>query len=201
MGRKITAKTYQGRPCNKCGATERYECDYKCVRCKRILSKIRSKTEAAKVTAKLYRQSKKGKEAIRRGNNSEQRKMWLKNYVILDHVKKNRRYDHVKREYGLTKDQYDAMLEKTEGNCEICSTPVKEPHVDHDHTTGQIRGLLCFACNRLLGDASDNQEILKAAIAYLASYKLGVPSLPPPINPVPELTKNVNISSSMSALS
>ena len=57
------------------------------------------------------------------------------------------RKSHLKRKYGLTLEEYDAMLEAQGGVCAICGEPRPEErtlHVDHDHETGAIRGLLCF---------------------------------------------------------
>lgn len=73
--------------------------------------------------------------------------------------------------YGITKDEYEAMLAGQDGRCAICRTT--EPkgkggwHVDHCHDSGKIRGLLCHFCNFVLGNAKDNPEILRAAADYL----------------------------------
>jgi hypothetical protein len=76
--------------------------------------------------------------------------------------------------YGISVNQYDALVKKQNGKCAICGRP---PHgerrnqiflnVDHDHTTGNIRGLLCNSCNLVLGNIDDNQEWLRNAIDYL----------------------------------
>ena len=81
------------------------------------------------------------------------------------------------RDFGITLKDYDKMLEKQNGGCKICGT--KEiGHkrqgrfcVDHNHKTGKIRGLLCTNCNRLLGAAKDDIEILTKAITYLTESK------------------------------
>lgn len=77
-----------------------------------------------------------------------------------------------RRLYGITQDQFDAMLSDQNFSCAICGT--KEPggvgktfHVDHCHSSGEVRGLLCYLCNAGLGSFRDNTVFLKHAIGYL----------------------------------
>ena len=73
---------------------------------------------------------------------------------------------HLKRRYGLTSADVDRMIEAQGGVCAICRE--REPkHVDHDHVTGSVRGVLCSCCNQALGNARDRTDILRAAIDYL----------------------------------
>lgn len=68
-------------------------------------------------------------------------------------------------------EQYDAMLEAQGGGCFICSRPPREDislHVDHDHLTGKVRGILCFCCNNALADFQDDPSLLQKAAS--ASY-------------------------------
>lgn len=83
------------------------------------------------------------------------------------------RRNKLKREYGLTLEQFEAMLTAQSGRCAICKVEMTEPHVDHDHKTGLIRGLLCMPCNSALGMFRDSTESLAAAIAYLTSSSSG----------------------------
>ena len=71
--------------------------------------------------------------------------------------------------YGITLAEYTAMLDAQSGRCKICnSLPGKRSLcVDHCHTTGKIRGLLCDSCNRGLGLMKDSAQILFSAIGYL----------------------------------
>lgn len=73
--------------------------------------------------------------------------------------------------YGLTREQINAMYDAQGGVCKICGKPdttqKKRLHIDHCHTTGVVRGLLCQPCNLMLGQAKDNVETLARAIAYL----------------------------------
>lgn len=73
-----------------------------------------------------------------------------------------------KKKYGLGADELNAMLHKQEGLCGICHQPFGvTPHVDHDHATGIVRGLLCGPCNRGLGMFKDSKIFLLNAIRYL----------------------------------
>lgn len=72
------------------------------------------------------------------------------------------------RTYGITSKDYDAMVKAQNGVCAICcQTSYKNLHVDHDHDTGRVRGLLCSPCNTSLGGFRDSIENLKRAIKYL----------------------------------
>jgi len=77
------------------------------------------------------------------------------------------------RVYGITQAQYDEMLEKQNGKCAICNNPDevedRKLAIDHCHTTGRIRGLLCGKCNRGLGFIfKDNPDLLLKAISYFS---------------------------------
>src|SRR5262245_56018111 len=82
-----------------------------------------------------------------------------------------RGYANIRR-YGLTQDNYDAMVIAQDGKCGICEQPPKKRGlaVDHAHETGRIRQLLCVNCNALLGHCKDDPKILARAIEYLRSH-------------------------------
>lgn len=79
------------------------------------------------------------------------------------------RANRLLREYGITVQEYDALLAGQDGCCAICRRePVDQLlAVDHDHETGVVRGLLCHRCNMGLGYFQDNIEQLLEAVAYL----------------------------------
>lgn len=78
------------------------------------------------------------------------------------------------RLYGITLDQYHAMLEQQGERCAICQRVIKpvgrSTHIDHDHATGKVRGLLCEQCNAGLGQFKDRPEVLRAAATYLERH-------------------------------
>jgi hypothetical protein len=89
----------------------------------------------------------------------------------------------MKCRYGLTQEQYIKMLEDQKGCCAICSVGLDSscrnliPHVDHEHEAGEpkfsvkrVRGLLCGACNRGLGQFRDSPQLLDNAIHYLKEF-------------------------------
>lgn len=74
----------------------------------------------------------------------------------------------LKAKYGITIEQYHEMRERQEGHCAICGVEAGEKLVvDHNHQTGQVRGLLCHLCNAMIGCARESLDILAAAAAYL----------------------------------
>src|SRR5690348_9964341 len=78
---------------------------------------------------------------------------------------------HLKKNYGLTLEEYQELFDKQRGCCAICERPLvggRGTHIDHCHTTKRVRGLLCSQCNVMLGMAQDNVDVLLAAVAYLS---------------------------------
>lgn len=74
--------------------------------------------------------------------------------------------------YGITEDEYNTLFDKQHGCCAICgvhqSQLTRRLHIDHDHQTGEIRGLLCMKCNRALGYFDDSIDHMTIAIQYLS---------------------------------
>lgn len=80
---------------------------------------------------------------------------------------------HLKRNYGLTLEEYDEMFATQGGVCAICGrapTAGISLHVDHNHKTGKHRSLTCFRCNNALGDFNDDPELVQKAALYLAQH-------------------------------
>lgn len=91
----------------------------------------------------------------------EQQKKW--------HEANGWRYynDHLKRSYGITLLERNEMALKQNNRCLICDKETPKLVVDHCHTTGKIRGLLCKRCNTAIGMLGDTPEGLQRAIDYL----------------------------------
>lgn len=97
----------------------------------------------------------------------ERRRRWLEanrekiRQQMADWEKKNperrnelRTRSRLRREYGITLEEYEAMLAAQQGKCAACAAPLdcgKLTHIDHDHLTGRVRGVLCHPCNLTAG--------------------------------------------------
>lgn len=105
------------------------------------------------------------------------------------------RHYGLKRNYGISYAEYAQMHASQNGVCAICGNPEtatipgrktdrsdgtpRELSLDHDHQTGALRGLLCNACNHILGEAKDNPAVLRAAAEYLEHHAAKADSLDP----------------------
>jgi hypothetical protein len=78
---------------------------------------------------------------------------------------------HLKRRYGISAQDADAILAAQGGLCAICQV-APAAHVDHDHETGAVRALLCVNCNGGLGQFKDNPEALHAAAYYVQFHRI-----------------------------
>lgn len=78
----------------------------------------------------------------------------------------------LKRRYGLTEDVVSAEMRRQGGYCLICLHR-RDLHVDHDHDSGEFRGMLCFRCNGALGQFKDDPRIMRRAVDYLEARLAG----------------------------
>lgn len=76
-----------------------------------------------------------------------------------------------KRLYGITLKEARILLKEQDNQCALCDEPLELPsksaHIDHDHRTGRIRGVLCRQCNTALGKLGDTIEKLEEVVRYL----------------------------------
>lgn len=114
-------------------------------------------------------------------NKKNGRKSWCKKCYSAYNAQKLKEYRHnnpkyerqgnLKKNYGITLSEYDALLKKQNYCCAICGRNkkefVRELDVDHCHKTGKIRGLLCIRCNTMIGLAKEDADVLCKAITYL----------------------------------
>lgn len=79
------------------------------------------------------------------------------------------RRDHLQRKYNLTLEDYSALWNAQGGCCAVCRQPedFRRLAVDHDHKSGEVRGLLCNKCNAALGNADDDALRLRLLADYL----------------------------------
>lgn len=85
----------------------------------------------------------------------------------------HRRAHHINKKFGLSTEQYEAMVVAQDGHCAQCprlDRPDKRLAVDHNHKTGKIRALLCDCCNRGIGLFDDDPARLRAAADYLEAH-------------------------------
>ena len=108
---------------------------------------------------------------------------WGHEYVVHGRVKADgarmcvpcHRESTLMRTYGFARGQYDAMHAKQGGCCVICRRKLEEGknlHVDHDHATGVVRGLLCTSCNNGLGRFDDDPALFDVAAAYIRRHRV-----------------------------
>jgi len=88
---------------------------------------------------------------------SSNRKRYYKRHRIRDLLIK----------YNLSEREYNDLVQRANGHCEICGNSVERLNIDHCHSTLKVRGLLCMLCNSGLGCFRDNIETLNNAITYL----------------------------------
>lgn len=81
-----------------------------------------------------------------------------------------RREQNLRARYGITADEFESLLASQGGKCAVCNCEPSKPVVDHDHSTGKRRGILCHACNMKLAAIEDDLFARNAA-AYLARHK------------------------------
>ena len=118
-----------------------------------------------------YKKNKKRLLARYRKNYLAKREYYLANSRKWYRKNRARRYAIARKwdlkQYGLTPEQYAALVAKQRGRCRICRDNPKTLCVDHDHVTNEVRGLLCGSCNRALGLFKDKTSLMRKAVAYL----------------------------------
>lgn len=92
----------------------------------------------------------------------------------VEHNKNVKRDRHLRIKYNISLKEYNQMYKAQNYKCAICNKPQPSKRrlaVDHDHDTGEVRGLLCVWCNRSLGQFGDNMEGINKVLKYLEKSK------------------------------
>lgn len=91
-------------------------------------------------------------------------------------ITRKKRYYRMLKAHNITAEHFQKIHEKQDGKCLICNLVIavddRQWCIDHDHVTGDIRGLLCRSCNCGLGNFHDSPKLLRAAIRYLQQRSL-----------------------------
>lgn len=128
--------------------------------------------EAARKRA--YRETHKEEESARRklSRERDKQKIAAAAKAYRSRIKHTYRARMLRREYGLTLDAYAALSSSQDERCAICRrSPNGKPlSVDHCHSTGAIRGLLCTSCNMGIGYFKDSPKTMRAAFRYLVRH-------------------------------
>lgn len=156
------------KKCEKHPESPRYR--RKCLECHRANAREwnRKNKELCKKRNAEYHKTNKTQIAERKSkhyrDNKEHHRMMARRYML-------------RSKYGMSLEDYDVMLDKQNGVCAICFNPetqksnkrgkVDSLRVDHCHSTGKVRGLLCSKCNFGIAQLDDSIDLLQNAIKYL----------------------------------
>lgn len=141
-----------------------------CSKCKRNLPSVEFHKTTSTLCGYTARCKECRNEACRQWceSNPERRRAAYEGWVKRNpRIRKN---SLLRSTYGITIEQYDEMFLKQGGACAICKEP-KKLVVDHCHTTGKVRGLLCNFCNTMIGKMQEKAEKFESAISYLKQHK------------------------------
>lgn len=148
----MKATTYQGTPCKRGHAGIRRVRGGDCVECNNIRARERWNREPG------YKDKWLAKRRLA---------------YATEGGREYRREHNLKAHYGMTQAEFDRMLREQGYSCAICDIEqwqTKNFHVDHDHSTGRVRALLCGHCNRGLGAFQDSPQIAEKAAVYLRKH-------------------------------
>lgn len=144
------------RTCTKCGETKALDSYSKARKVEKDGRRAVCKACEKKAKAAYY---KKNREEI--GNKN-------KKYLLENRDKKRDRI--YRKVYGITLDEYNAMYKNQEGRCDVCGEKKDRLHVDHNHATNKVRGLLCNGCNAGLGQLKESVAIIERLKLYVIKH-------------------------------
>ncbi|MDE2441646.1 MAG: endonuclease VII domain-containing protein [Betaproteobacteria bacterium] len=126
--------------------------------------------EEARAKARAYdREWRKGN-----AERAEYTRAYNQQYLADPENLERQRERNLKRHYGITSAQFNELWDAQDGCCAVCGAQLeprgrtkKSAAIDHNHATGEVRGILCRGCNTGIGNLRDDPEIIKAAAEYL----------------------------------
>lgn len=166
------------KPCKKCGSENR-NASGGCRPCQKVRGDKHYKANSEKVKAsatkytKTHPENRKATQIKYNKNHPEVRPASVVKYrkAHPEKEKIRQRKNHLKASYGITQEDKEQILLSQNNACPICNKKLEllglDSHIDHNHETDKIRGILCRNCNLMLGLCKDNTNILSNAIAYL----------------------------------
>lgn len=159
---------FTGRPCYQGHVDERYVSTHGCVSC------VKAQTAAYYAD---NREDCLARSAVNQAANvtGSRAKSLRWRAANLDKARTDSLNRQRVRRYGVTAEQVEAMRLAQAGNCPGCAKPLDHAgthHLDHCHTTGKVRGLLCKPCNLALGHVQDDPATLRRLAGYLEGQKL-----------------------------
>ena len=167
------------KPCIKCGAVERSRRNGKCKPCVRAYTKQYRADNPEKVRSRKRKWVAENQEKVKAYNkqyqceNRDKIKARSKKYYENNYAR------YLARKYGIAPEEHALLFAKQEGCCAICGSARCSSGnrfaVDHDHQTGEVRGLLCKRCNMVIGIFEDSAELLQAAGEYLLPKRFSTP--------------------------
>lgn len=139
---------------------------WNCKKCISIYKKEQYQKNPEVMIARTKKYNEENKEKVRSRAKEWRKKNEQKCKVISKRA-------HLKAYYGITPTEFNLMIKAQDNKCKICgivfnpSDFTTKAHVDHDHSNGKVRGLLCAHCNRGIGCFGDNVTFMENAIKYL----------------------------------
>lgn len=101
---------------------------------------------------------------------AKSRKRYRERLKASGEMRRRKAEEHRRYTYGLSQEEYDAMVESQGGCCAICNGRPKKLVIDHHHESGTVRGLLCSNCNTGIGMFKESTALLYNAVGYLGQH-------------------------------
>ncbi len=157
------------KKCTKCGVDKPLSAFY------RVRGNDGYRSHCKECISEHQKQKYKNDPEYKEYKNSKTRHKWIEDPELWSKRQLAVRKSHLKRKYNMTLEQYARMFDEQKECCAICGEHyTKVPHqqlmVDHCHTTGKVRQLLCDLCNTALGKFKDSPELLERAADYIRKH-------------------------------